>query len=524
MNFLKNAIVGISCGLAAISLLAADAVPRRCIDLPPGPGNQRNSEGDFAKLKDGRILFVYTRFNKGGGDHSGAELAARWSKDRGDTWDKTDRIVVKNDGGMNVMSVSLMRLDNGRLAMFYLLKNSEHDCRPTLRYSDDEGETWSDPICCLPEPVGYYVLNNDRAIQLKNGPHKGRILLPLARHSLATDKGMDWEGTLLCAYSDDNGQTWGISKDFKGYNAQGQRLTTQEPGVIELKDGRVLMYIRASGGYQQYSYSSDGGVTWTPTTPSKLRSPVSPASMERLPNGDILCVWNNRDGVPAGVPDRIPLSVGISKDEGQTWQFVKNLEANLNGWYCYIAVEVVDDSVLLGYCCEGLHRSRITKVPISWLYTESMEPKPVLKDLYDDLPEGPFTSLKLPDGTCTAAEGTAKVISYARGRGINILGGENVTAELALDKPTRLGDLTWLGAERFSSAPPYSFTVEALKGEEWVKVAEQGKNTNVGIKHPLKYMDPNLVTTRLRFSCTSAKGVILCDPATNTILPGFFKD
>ena len=374
--------------------------------------------------------------------------------------------------------------------------------------------------------VGYYVLNNDRAIQLKNGPHKGRILLPLARHSLATDKGMDWQGTLVCVYSDDNGATWGIGKDFKGYNANGERLTTQEPGVIELKDGRVLMFIRASGGYQQYSYSSDGGETWTPTIPSKLRSPVSPASMERLPNGDILCVWNNREGVPSNVRDRIPLSVGISKDEGETWQFVKNLESSLNGWYCYIAVEVVDDSVLLGYCCEGLHRSRITKVPISWLYAEDDEKINMPKDeIFAELPEGPFTSLTLPFGTVvTAPEGAARMFTYARGRGINILGGENVTIEMAFDAPTRLGDLGWLGAERFASAQPYHFTVEALKGEEWVTVAEQDENTRVAIKHPLDFTDPELVTSRLRFTCTSTKGVILCDPAVNVVLPGFFKD
>ena len=33
--------------------------------LPPGPGNPRNSEGDFIELKDGRVLFVYTHFTGG---------------------------------------------------------------------------------------------------------------------------------------------------------------------------------------------------------------------------------------------------------------------------------------------------------------------------------------------------------------------------------------------------------------------------------------------------------------------------
>ncbi len=156
---MKSSLPFILCStfsLLMAAATAADAVPRRRLELPPGPGNPRNSEGDFVQLKDGRILYIYTRFNgKDGGDHSAAELAARWSSDRGETWTTEDRIVVKNDGGMNVMSVSLLRTASGRIGLFYLLKNSEYDCRPTLRWSDDEGETWSFPFFCLTEPVGY---------------------------------------------------------------------------------------------------------------------------------------------------------------------------------------------------------------------------------------------------------------------------------------------------------------------------------------------------------------------------------
>ena len=36
---------------------------RPALELPPGPGNPRNSEGDFIELKDGRVLYAYSRFN-----------------------------------------------------------------------------------------------------------------------------------------------------------------------------------------------------------------------------------------------------------------------------------------------------------------------------------------------------------------------------------------------------------------------------------------------------------------------------
>lgn len=112
------------------SVKHADKKPGKevVLKLEPGPGNPRNSEGDFIQLKDGRILFVYTHFTEGTGDNAGAFLAGRISTDKGKTWSDKDVTVISNEGGMNVMSVSLIRLANGRIALFYLRKNSETDC------------------------------------------------------------------------------------------------------------------------------------------------------------------------------------------------------------------------------------------------------------------------------------------------------------------------------------------------------------------------------------------------------------
>jgi len=238
-------------GFVAALLISAGTraqdVPARVLELPPAKGNPRNSEGAFATLKDGRILFVYTHFTGGGGDHDSAHLAGRYSADGGRTWTAEDRVIVPNEGGMNVMSVSLLRLKNDALALFYLLKNSERDCRPVMRLSRDEGATWGEPVMCVMDEVGYYVLNNDRAIQLAGG----RLVLPLCLHTVQGSDKMDWQGRVLCYLSDDNGATWRRSRSVhKGFDTQGRRVTTQEPGVVELKDGRVMMFIRASGGCQ----------------------------------------------------------------------------------------------------------------------------------------------------------------------------------------------------------------------------------------------------------------------------------
>ena len=166
--------------LVALSVGAGiQANPVRTLELPPSVDNPRNSEGDFVTLNDGSVLFVYTHYTAGsGGDHDPAILAARVSSDGGRTWTTDDRVIVENEGDMNVMSVSLLRLQNGRIALFYLRKNNEQDCRPVMRISTDEGATWGEPVNCITDQIGYYVLNNDRVIQLSGG----RLVVPVALH------------------------------------------------------------------------------------------------------------------------------------------------------------------------------------------------------------------------------------------------------------------------------------------------------------------------------------------------------
>ena len=334
--------------------------------LPPGPGNPRNSEGDFVQLKDGRILFVYSHFTGGGSDHAAGHLTARFSRDGGKTWTNNDTVVVEREGDFNVMSVSLLRLQTGEIALFYLRKNSLIDCRPLMRISRDEAQTWSDPIVCISE-VGYNVLNNDRAVQLKSG----RLVLPVALHNTPRQNKFDARGVISCYLSDDNGQTWRQSQTRQ----QGDQLTLQEPGVVELKDKRLMMFCRTPHGSQYVSYSEDQGDTWTAFRSSNIKSPQSPATIERIPQtGDLLMVWNNHDRVDAkNRGKRTPFHVAVSRDEGQSWEKIKTLEEDPNGWYCYTALAFVGDHVLLGHCAGdrrqgGLNTTQITRFSLDWLY------------------------------------------------------------------------------------------------------------------------------------------------------------
>ena len=362
----------------SVAVLAASADPAQglkvALELKPGPDNPRNSEGAFMPLKDGRILFVYSRYyGTSSSDHATADLAARYSSDKGATWTDKDEIIVKNHGGMNVMSVSLLRLQSGEIALFYLLKNSTSDCRPVMRRSFDEGKTWSEPAHCITDEVGYYVLNNDRVIQLKDG----RLLFAVSRHGFDGGK-FDNLGEVMTYSSDDNGKTWRRGHSMLSVvSPSGKKYAAQEPGVVELKDGRLLLWIRTNAGCQFMSHSSDRGETWSVPQPSWLRAPTSPATIKRLPTGDLLAIWNNhemrfdlkRKGGWNG--KRTPLTTAISRDEGITWQGAKNVEDDPEGHFCYIAIQPLDDgTVLLGYCAySGLGHTRLVKAPLNWFYS-----------------------------------------------------------------------------------------------------------------------------------------------------------
>jgi len=335
--------------------------------LPPGPGNPRNSEGSFAELRDGRVLFVYTHFTGSAHDDAEAFLAGRFSEDHGRTWSDEDVTVVPNPPGRNVMSVSLLRLADGRIALFHLLKESRTEWPVLMRTSVDEGRTWAGPTVCSEAP-GLYVMNNDRAVQLRGG----RIVLPVAYRTPEEGRSHP-EETIACLLSDDGGAIWRRSRE--GRRVAG--VWTQEPGVVELEDGSLMLFCRTQVGCQYVSRSADGGETWSELQPSDIVSPLSPASIKRIPQtGDLLMVWN-RVGEPWSGWDKLrrsPLNAAVSRDEGRSWENVRTLEDDPARWFCYTAIHFVDDCVLLAHSAGGgrgaerLAPLNISRVPLAWFY------------------------------------------------------------------------------------------------------------------------------------------------------------
>ena len=321
--------------------------------------NPRNSEGSFVELADGRIYFAYScYYGDDSFDDCPAHICAITSTDGGGSWSKP--VIAVRNSKSNVMSVSLLRLADGRIAMLYLEKSEipeygQKECRPQIVFSDDECSTWSSPVDIAGVPAVYFVGNNDRLIQLRSG----RLLMPFSHHLYLPD-GRLGDGIGVFYYSDDNGATWKRSADTV-YPPTGMERGLMEPGVIELEDGSVYCWFRTAAGCQYKTKSYDGGIHWSAAVPApEFRSPNSPLSMKRdAASGIIYAVWNCHHPM-FSVPQtsskwgyRTPLVIARSKDDCQTWDDHFAVETSPDHGYAYTAMFFRKEKLFLAYCCGG---------------------------------------------------------------------------------------------------------------------------------------------------------------------------
>lgn len=335
--------------------------------FPASAENPRYSEGSIINLTDGRLLYATTEFLGGAGDAAKAHVIARESRDGGRTWEKK-YVLQENTGQQNVMSITLRRLKPGAVAgplgLFYLVKNGPDDLNVFLRVSNDEAKTFSEPIQVTRGP-GYHIMNNDRVTVLAGG----RIICPISWAAHISDRQRS-HLVCFCFYSDDQGRTWKKSADQVDVPQRG----AMEPEVIELADHRLMMIIRTQMGYIATSFSDDGGDHWSEPSKLTVTAPESPSTIRRIPaTGDLLLVWNNNYEPGAGHSGaRSPLTLAISRDEGKTWEQLKNIETDPKESYAYTSILFVNNQAILSYyVAESGHArisSRFRSIPLQWIY------------------------------------------------------------------------------------------------------------------------------------------------------------
>lgn len=158
----------------------------------------------------------------------------------------------------------------------------------------------------------------------------GRMLLPFSylttRKWSDRGEGLDaftfmgqYNSTLV--FSDDAGKSWQVAPAHLKIPVPDivSAYGAVEPVILELKDGRVWMLIRAQTGRFYESFSADG-LSWSKPRPSQIVSSDSPAGLARLKDGRILLLWNQCLRHPYAYGGRQVLHGAISEDEGRSWR------------------------------------------------------------------------------------------------------------------------------------------------------------------------------------------------------------
>jgi sialidase-1 len=338
------------------------------IVCPWTPEHPRHDHQLIFSLDDERLLLVWSEYydenpnraakkgSAGIGDEVPCQISSMVSRDRGRTWG--DRQVMQpNEWKHNVKHPNLVRLSAKEILFFYVGWDSSTDRNVFMRRSLDNGQTWSEQVQ-VSEP-GWYCNNADHALRLSTG----RVVLPA--HGPYAEKyigGAPYQGGELHSfvfYSDDGFKTWHRSADSMTAKGRG----CHEPAIVELKDGRLMCFLRNTNQCLYRSYSEDGGIHWSKPGPTELPSPESPPLVKRIPTtGDLLLLWNNVAS-PSNWP-RTPLSAVISKDEGKTWQNFRDLENRKDVDAAYPSVTFVGDEALVAYYSRSTSWKRDTEVTL----------------------------------------------------------------------------------------------------------------------------------------------------------------
>lgn len=220
----------------------------------------------------------------------------------------------------------------GRLWFFWALA-PEHGVYAVICEDPDADELcWSEEI-----KIGNDVMMNKPTVLTT-----GEWLFPIAvwkdgvRAIESKYDSLDDDRKAFAYKSVDKGQNF-----EKSGGVDAKERAYDEHMILELKDGRLAMYIRTFYGIA-VSYSYDKGITWTEATDSGLGGPCARFFIRRLKSGRILLINHYQ------FEGRNNLTAMLSEDEGDTWKYKLLLDERSNVSYPD-AVEADDGYIYITY-------------------------------------------------------------------------------------------------------------------------------------------------------------------------------
>jgi sialidase-1 len=224
--------------------------------------------------------------------------------------------------------------DTKRIWLFYLRCKPERSAVKTsrpgtddtqlgLRWSDDNGLTWSDRIDLTSVSRD---LNSTNWKSTVVGPagviqdRGGRLIAPAW-------KLLPWQNFAI--FSEDHGKTWQRGGFVPGDEGGDESM------LLELADGRLLMDTRqgGKGTHRWFSTSADGGKTWSARRPGLEVTPVCCAikrwTLKSAGDDKNRIVWTGPKG-----PGRSNLVARVSYDESKTFGPEHMLYEGSAGYSC----------------------------------------------------------------------------------------------------------------------------------------------------------------------------------------------
>jgi len=357
---------------------------------PRSEENAQNDHSQIFPLLDGRLMLVWCEYyvnrpsglggnayeGEGSKDDAPCRISAKITADGGRTW--SGRLTLQDNlDADNVKQPNLVRCANGDILLFFTSWNFKAQERSVhYKRSTDDAENWSKVKQFTP-PGGAYILDAGRIFTHSSG----RIILPIYWGPEIWTEKEKYEAFVY--YSDDDGVTWETSQNRIAMPERG----AMEPAIIERKDGSLFAILRSTVGYLFQAESPDRGETWSEATSTSLTSPQAEPCLKRIPStGDLLLIWCNTlpyamtHGMPhTGLP-RNPLACAISRDDGKTWDNIKNIE-NREGYdSAYANVYFNGSEAIVTFYQASRSASRDTSLllkiyPIDWFYQEAAKPR-----------------------------------------------------------------------------------------------------------------------------------------------------
>ena len=282
----------------------------------------------------------------------------------------------------------LHALPSGRLILTFMFGTMprSNDGGTMIATSDDNGETWTDPMPLFAIPGwdsfpngGVRRVTKDR-IRLFIGQYRFAPALggkqPFSsdwhtRYIDSVDDGAHWteptgdvavfpswtefygasnphplsDGRLMWAVqgTQNRDEDWRVGVSFTGADgydfsppviyASDPNLAYSDGDVVRLADGRFLTVLREHQiGGTFFSHSADEGKTWTELKPTGFIG--ANFKLHRLRSGAIACIYRDED------PARYGTSAGVSEDGGETRTWARSLysqphsKKHIPGYFC----------------------------------------------------------------------------------------------------------------------------------------------------------------------------------------------